>query len=147
MAELPNITSLPLDTVLRICRAISLREGPGSAVSRDLAALALTCRSLSEPALDTLWHSIRSLAPLLRTLPEDLCIVAPFVYDSVDGRLPRAGSQFVSATLLLACMDSHAETFAGNPSLSRPERLYALLRVLQAGQKAWLSWSYTGLPR
>lgn len=107
MAGPPNIASLPLETVLRICRVISSDGGPGSAISRDLTAIALTCRSLNEPALDTLWHSIRSLAPLLRTLPEDLCIVAPFFYNSGDGRIPRAGSQLVSTTLLLAHMKSH----------------------------------------
>ncbi|EIW59340.1 uncharacterized protein TRAVEDRAFT_46645 [Trametes versicolor FP-101664 SS1] len=39
---------------------------------RDLTSLALTCRFLSEPAFDTLWHNLRDIAPLLCTFPKDL---------------------------------------------------------------------------
>jgi len=40
---------------------------PGS-----LAAFAATCRAMSEPALDVLWHAQSSLGPLLRCMPSDL---------------------------------------------------------------------------
>ncbi|KAL1948833.1 hypothetical protein VTO73DRAFT_10639 [Trametes versicolor] len=60
--------------------------------------MALACRSLSDPALDTLWHTLRSLAPLLCTLPEDLCVTVPFKYEAKYGEwlvIPSTGSQFV----------------------------------------------------
>jgi hypothetical protein len=37
-----------------------------------LAAFAATCRAISEPALDTLWHTQSTIAPLLRCMPSDL---------------------------------------------------------------------------
>jgi hypothetical protein len=42
-------------------------EYPGT-----LAALAVTCKVLYEPALDVLWSSLASVAPLLLTMPPDL---------------------------------------------------------------------------
>lgn len=81
MSASPTICSLPLSIVLRICLYISvpLSENytPGGTIRRDLVAMALACRSLSDPALDTLWHTLRSLAPLLCTLPEDLLCRSP----------------------------------------------------------------------
>lgn len=39
----------------------------------SLAALARTCHTISEPALDVLWHTQNSIAPLLHcTMPSDL---------------------------------------------------------------------------
>lgn len=35
---------------------------------RALAALAQTCRALSEPSLDRLWRRLHSLAPLIRSV-------------------------------------------------------------------------------
>jgi hypothetical protein len=37
-----------------------------------LAAFAVTCRAISEPALDALWCTQVSLAPLLRCMSSDL---------------------------------------------------------------------------
>ncbi|KAF8547767.1 hypothetical protein OG21DRAFT_1517060 [Imleria badia] len=40
---------------------------------RAIAALAQTCRMLSEPSLNCLWHKLNSLRPLLRLLfPADV---------------------------------------------------------------------------
>ena len=36
----------------------------------DLAALARTCRTFKEPALDVLWTELVNLSPLARCLPE-----------------------------------------------------------------------------
>ncbi|KAF5376500.1 hypothetical protein D9615_008661 [Tricholomella constricta] len=38
----------------------------------DLAALARTCRTFSEPAQDGLWYEIGNLIPLIKCMPEDL---------------------------------------------------------------------------
>ncbi|KII86169.1 hypothetical protein PLICRDRAFT_700290 [Plicaturopsis crispa FD-325 SS-3] len=38
----------------------------------ELASLARTCRAFHDPALDVLWRTLRSLEPLIRTLPADL---------------------------------------------------------------------------
>ncbi|KAF5376488.1 hypothetical protein D9615_008647 [Tricholomella constricta] len=38
----------------------------------DLAALARTCRTFSEPAQDGLWYEIGDLIPLIKCMPEDL---------------------------------------------------------------------------
>lgn len=41
-----------------------------SRATADLAALARTCRTFKEPALDVLWTELVNLAPLARCLPE-----------------------------------------------------------------------------
>ncbi|KAJ7664245.1 hypothetical protein B0H17DRAFT_1336744 [Mycena rosella] len=48
---------------------------------RTLASLARTCQGLRDPALDVLWHSQRSLLPLLKCLP-------PHIWEEIvkDGR-------------------------------------------------------------
>ena len=38
--------------------------------AHDLAALARTCRTFKEPALDVLWRTLNNLSPLARCLPE-----------------------------------------------------------------------------
>ncbi|KAG1748306.1 uncharacterized protein EDB91DRAFT_1245016 [Suillus paluster] len=43
-----------------------------SARNKTLLALALTCKSFTEPALDLLWQYLRGLAPLIRCLPQSL---------------------------------------------------------------------------
>ncbi|KAF9236359.1 hypothetical protein BU15DRAFT_77074 [Melanogaster broomeanus] len=40
--------------------------------ARDVARLARTCKALSEPALDVLWNTQHSLAPLVMCLPQDV---------------------------------------------------------------------------
>ena len=41
-------------------------------INQTVAALARTCKTFSEPALDGLWHSLLTIGPLLRTFPEDV---------------------------------------------------------------------------
>ncbi|OJT02413.1 hypothetical protein TRAPUB_7066 [Trametes pubescens] len=77
----PTISSLPPDIVKRVCEFILLhpvhwRFTRTSIIHPDLASLALACRSLSGPALDTLWRTLGIISPLLHTLPEDLCTTA-----------------------------------------------------------------------
>jgi hypothetical protein len=36
---------------------------------RDLAALAATCKAFRDPALQSLWEDLGTLAPLIRCLP------------------------------------------------------------------------------
>ncbi|KAF8552222.1 hypothetical protein OG21DRAFT_159810 [Imleria badia] len=43
---------------------------PPKRVNPDLAALARTCRTFKEPALDLLWRVLFDLSPLARCLPE-----------------------------------------------------------------------------
>ncbi|KAL1950552.1 hypothetical protein VTO73DRAFT_5676 [Trametes versicolor] len=79
MGPNPSLCSLPLEALSRICKIVSSsywteQSSPGG----DLTSLALTCRFLSEPAFNTLWHTLDTLGPLLGTLPEDLCIAVPF---------------------------------------------------------------------
>ena len=47
----------------------ALEDDPLSASS--LTRLARTCKAFQDPALDILWHSQDSLAPLLKCLPRD----------------------------------------------------------------------------
>lgn len=42
-----------------------------------LAALARTCKTFSEPALDILWYSQDSVVPLISCLPSDALSFAP----------------------------------------------------------------------
>jgi hypothetical protein len=39
---------------------------------RDLAALAATCKTFRNPALETLWSELDDFAPLARCLPADM---------------------------------------------------------------------------
>ncbi|KAF9220210.1 hypothetical protein BS17DRAFT_350295 [Gyrodon lividus] len=43
-----------------------------STARRSLAALARTCNSFTEPALDLLWYDLDTFEPLLRSLPSDI---------------------------------------------------------------------------
>lgn len=52
---------------------------------KTLVALALSCRALSEPALDLIWSTLPSLVPLVRTLPSDLWQEVPAEYDGGNG--------------------------------------------------------------
>ncbi len=96
----PTLCSLPPETILRICQILSLGyDGAeqSAAPRRDLTSLALTCRFVCEPALDTLWHTLDTLAPLLCTLPQDLCTIVPFVYSATGDHESFTGTQLVSA--------------------------------------------------
>ena len=37
----------------------------------SVAALAQTCHALYEPAMDVLWHTLHSVGPVVKCLPED----------------------------------------------------------------------------
>lgn len=99
MAVPSTICRLPLETVLLICGCLLSQDGSNS-TRRDLVAVALTCRSLSEPAFDTLWHTIHTVAPLLCTLPEDLCTTAPYVSSSATNGAPllRSVSEIITSS-------------------------------------------------
>lgn len=99
----PTIYSLSPGTIVRICHHIVSRDDPEIVdIHRDLVSLALTNRSFGEPALGMLWHSLLSLTPLLRTLPEDLCAAAPIVYNGLNGSDPgKVGVQLVSVVSLV----------------------------------------------
>jgi F-box-like len=43
--------------------------------SNSLAALARTCKSFTNPALDLLWYRLWSLEPLLKTLPSTAFVI------------------------------------------------------------------------
>jgi hypothetical protein len=43
---------------------------------KSLAALAQTCLSLSEPALDALWYELHDIVPLVQCMPRDLWMVS-----------------------------------------------------------------------
>lgn len=50
---------------------LSLSESLGEHFSRrDVIALARTCETFKEPALDILWEELPNLTPLVRCLPE-----------------------------------------------------------------------------
>lgn len=72
-----RLTALPPEIILHICRLLHEPEAwDALQIQPHLAALALTCRCLSKPALDVLWDTIGSLVPLVAyTLPKDLCTI------------------------------------------------------------------------
>ncbi len=121
----PTLCSLPLESLLRICRMLSSRCGTQqSAARRDLTSLALTCRFLSEPAFDTLWHTIGTLGPLLCTLPQDLCTTV----EIVRWRMNHHGSyNFKTESLLVSAPSEHAFFFDDFPHTT-PSGLLHLAR-------------------
>ncbi|KII83691.1 hypothetical protein PLICRDRAFT_32701 [Plicaturopsis crispa FD-325 SS-3] len=66
------------EIVSRVCTELRLgslapkARGQKGFCFGDIARLARTCHALRDPALDALWHTLPSLAPLVRTLPADL---------------------------------------------------------------------------
>ncbi|KAL1950381.1 hypothetical protein VTO73DRAFT_5505 [Trametes versicolor] len=74
----PALYTLPEEVLQRICRVLATRVYPFYPTApHGLVTLALTCRCLSEIALDVLWSTLQSLSPLLCTLPEDLFAFLP----------------------------------------------------------------------
>ncbi|KAF8452840.1 hypothetical protein L210DRAFT_3755795 [Boletus edulis BED1] len=49
-------------------------DQPSAGSAADLAALARTCRTFKDPALDVLWEKLPDLSPLARCLPEASCL-------------------------------------------------------------------------
>lgn len=62
------IDSMAEDTVRHPNKSLSPRD-TRKAGRRALAVLARTCRALSEPVLDALWHRLYSLEPFMLGLP------------------------------------------------------------------------------
>ncbi|KAI0372275.1 hypothetical protein BV20DRAFT_109785 [Pilatotrama ljubarskyi] len=58
---------------------------------KTLLALSVTCRALSRPALDQIWHTLPSLIPLVRTLPCDLWTEVAECPD--EDAMPNAGAR------------------------------------------------------
>ena len=72
----PTIYSLSREIITHI--ALYLRESREDASARTaLVSLATTCRYLSEPVLDVMWHTLPDVIPLLLALPADLCTITP----------------------------------------------------------------------
>ncbi|KAF7373545.1 F-box domain-containing protein [Mycena sanguinolenta] len=69
------------DIFQAICSAL---EAPGRL--ETLAALAITCKALSEPALDALWEELRNFDCLLNLLPRDLFV--EFAWDFARPIMP-----------------------------------------------------------
>lgn len=67
-----SICSLSPRSIASICTHLRLLGAPQS-----LAHLARTSHLFHDAALDALWHTIRSLVPLLYTFPSDLCSIHP----------------------------------------------------------------------
>jgi hypothetical protein len=68
-----RLLDLPTEILLHIFTIIY--ENPqawGSVDSATIAALARTCRTFKEPALDVLWEDIEGFKPLLLCLPVGL---------------------------------------------------------------------------
>jgi hypothetical protein len=60
---------------------------------RDLAALAATCKTFRDPALEILWSTLRDFAPLARCLPND-------IWNEAKDSLPSEGPGPVLTTLV-----------------------------------------------
>lgn len=73
-----GILALPPELLDLVFRRIVRWHESEIFLERDrctLAALARTCRTFHDPALDILWYELSSLLPLLSTLPPDLCVI------------------------------------------------------------------------
>ncbi|KAI9069095.1 hypothetical protein FKP32DRAFT_91005 [Trametes sanguinea] len=65
-----NITSLSHELITRIATHLTTSRHHG------LLSFVLTCRLISEPALDALWYKLCDITPLMLTLPPDLVAVS-----------------------------------------------------------------------
>jgi hypothetical protein len=69
----PHVCFLPAEILCDIFTTIrEVDSKPNS--RRTVAALARTCRTFQEPALDVLWRDIKGFKPLLSCLPEGVVI-------------------------------------------------------------------------
>ncbi|KAI0350578.1 hypothetical protein OH77DRAFT_1056686 [Trametes cingulata] len=76
-----TVYSLSPDILRLVCRHLAQNHA-----FKALSACAQTCRLLSEPALDALWHTVTSLDPLIFTLPPDVLSGTPVLrYRHVSG--------------------------------------------------------------
>lgn len=57
-----------LDIVRNVFQLVYDESGNGP---KNVAVLAITCRAFKDPALDVLWRTMLTLAPLIMCLPED----------------------------------------------------------------------------
>ena len=71
-------------------------EGQGL---RDVAAVARTCSALYEPAMDVLWHTLYSLAPVVKCLPPDVW------YE--EERIDKRSSKNIIKTTLVSIFHQH----------------------------------------
>ena len=77
-------SNLPIEILREICKRLISdtqedwsRAGDKDAGVHTLLPLARTCRTLHHAALDALWHTLPSVAPLFWTLPRDLWQAIP----------------------------------------------------------------------
>lgn len=69
------LCALPKKLIRQICWELAY-DGNDTASSRALLPLSLTCRHISELALDVIWDTLPSMSPMLRLLlPEDLRVL------------------------------------------------------------------------
>ncbi|KAG2156171.1 hypothetical protein DEU56DRAFT_876054 [Suillus clintonianus] len=71
---MPHICLLPAETLLCIFATIYDHEDLTPISRTTLAALARTCRTFKEPALDILWKHVYGFKPLISCLPEGVGI-------------------------------------------------------------------------
>ncbi|OAX35286.1 hypothetical protein K503DRAFT_697250 [Rhizopogon vinicolor AM-OR11-026] len=68
-----HVCLLPTEILLVVFTIIREEPGTRDSLKRDtnsIAALARTCRTFKEPALDVLWENISGIKPLISFLPE-----------------------------------------------------------------------------
>ncbi|KAF7966565.1 hypothetical protein HWV62_37867 [Athelia sp. TMB] len=81
------------EIVSDIAEEIAADGDRGPSPWATLASFALTCRVISEPALDSLWKVQSSLVPLLQTMPSDLWGKDPAVLNWIVGNIHDAYAQ------------------------------------------------------
>ncbi|KAI0941459.1 hypothetical protein AcW1_003344 [Taiwanofungus camphoratus] len=81
-----------------------------------LLAFALTCRTISEPALDRLWHTQLTLLPLIKTLPSDAWDVYGSVHEFVNLVQPLLPSDWSRFNVYA----SRVKCFGYNPYITGP---------------------------
>ncbi|KAJ3011911.1 hypothetical protein NUW54_g2026 [Trametes sanguinea] len=79
-----NLFSLPPTVIERICEI--LHEEKTRWGMQALASFSRTCWAINVLAQGVLWRTLPSIAPLLRTLPADLCLFRSQVI-AMDGSI------------------------------------------------------------
>lgn len=92
---------------------------------RSLCSVALTCRTLSEPALDELWDTLPGLWPLLELFPDD--VIAKEKQVQEDRGIHR---HFVSPRLSLLLLHSDKLSLPGSGPATLSDALGRIHQVL-----------------
>ncbi|KAI0331726.1 hypothetical protein GY45DRAFT_1433650 [Cubamyces sp. BRFM 1775] len=104
----PTVYSLSREVITRVAHLLYY-EGK-EPDRRTLVSLAATCRYISEPVLDVIWHTLPDVISLLLVLPTDLCTTV--LEEVPSGHFDRRRKEFILLRDPVACDFRRMSTYS-----------------------------------